>query len=87
MAGAGRKIGMMQVIGLDTGLDKGAHQLGKNCRVVIDAFQKHGLADHGDAGINQACRSVPCGFAEFSGMIGVQGHIGGFAAGLQRIDQ
>jgi len=87
MACARGKIGMVQIIGLDTVFDEAAHQVGQNRRIIVDALQKNGLADHGYAGIDQPCAGVSGSIAEFAGVIGMQGDIGGFAARLQCFDQ
>ena len=36
---------MMQVVRLHPRLDEGSHQVDERFRVVVDALQKHGLAD------------------------------------------
>ena len=38
VAGAGRQIGVVKIIGLDAGLDECPHQFGKNRRIVVDTF-------------------------------------------------
>ena len=50
-----RQVGMMQVIGLDAVLDKSAHQVGQDFRLVVDTLEQHGLADQRHAAIHQAC--------------------------------
>ncbi|EGE58736.1 hypothetical protein RHECNPAF_280035 [Rhizobium etli CNPAF512] len=87
VAGAGREIRMVQVIGFDADLDEGLHQLGKHVGIVIDALQQHRLADHCDAGVDQASTSrarFPC---QLPRMIGVQRHVDRLAARLQGSDQ
>jgi len=59
MAGAGRQIGMMQVLGFDTNFDEGFHQFRKHGGIVIDALEQHRLADHGNAGIDETGAGCP----------------------------
>ena len=48
---APRQVGMMQVIGLDAGFDKAAHQIRQGLDIVIHALEQHGLADQRDAAL------------------------------------
>src|SRR5262245_12056793 len=53
LRGAGREVGMVQVIGLDTAFDEGAHEIAEGRRVIVDAAQQHRLAEHRDAGVDE----------------------------------
>ena len=72
MRGAGREIGVVQVIGLHPRLDEGAHQRLQRVGVVVDALQQHALADQSRAGVDQP----PAGGArlvrQLARMVGVQ---------------
>ena len=76
MRGAGRQIGVMQVIGLDTCFDEGTHERFQRFDIVVDAPQQHTLANHRNAGIDQTCASGAGLSGQFAGMIGVQSDIG-----------
>jgi hypothetical protein len=82
MAGAGREIGVVEIIWLDPARDEGTHQLRQHVGVVVDAPQQHRLAQHRNAGIDDP----PAGGArrrrQFAGMIGVEHHIGRLALRL-----
>ena len=62
MRGAGREIGVVQIIGLYARLDEGAHQRLQRLDVVVDAFEQHALADQHDARVGEA----PAGGARLS---------------------
>ena len=70
---------MVQVVGLDPGLDEGAHQLAHHLRRVVDALQQHGLAEHGQTGIDDPGAGGPGVGRQFPGVVGVQGDIDGLA--------
>lgn len=48
MRRAGGEIGVVEVIGLDSILDEGAHKSGQGLDLVVDAAQQNGLADQDD---------------------------------------
>src|SRR5689334_4360958 len=54
MAGTGREIAMVQVVGLDAVLDQRSHQRRERVRIVVDAAQEHALAEHRQARIDDA---------------------------------
>ena len=53
MRRARRKIGVVQVIGLDPALDERPHQRAERLGVIVDAAQQHRLLQHRNAGIDQ----------------------------------
>jgi hypothetical protein len=55
--GAGREIGMMQIIGLDARLDERRISSAAT-GIVIDTLQQHRLADHDDAGIDDRAQAA-----------------------------
>jgi len=72
MAGAGRKIAVVQIVGLDAVLDQGSHQRGKRVRIVVHAAQQHALAQHRNARIDDASAGCACPGRQLARMVGVQ---------------
>ena len=52
MRGAGGKIGMVQVIGLDASFDHCPHQGAEYVRIVIHTLEQHRLAEQHESGID-----------------------------------
>lgn len=87
VAGAGRKIRMVQIVWLDAALNKGPHQVRQNSRVIIDALQQYSLAEESNSGIGQSCASVAGILRHLTRMVGVNRDINRLAAAFQCVDQ
>ena len=81
MAGAGREVRVVQVVGLDAGLDEGAHQLGQNLGIVVDAAAAAPiwLTMTMPASTSRA-QARASRRRQLARMVGVQRHIGRLAA-------
>ena len=77
---------MVQVIGLDAAFDESPHQRFERRRVVIDTAQQHGLADHGNAGVDDAGAGGAGLAGQLTRMIGVQRDPGHSTRNLERRD-
>ena len=84
MRRAGREIAVVQVVRLDAVLDQRAHQRAERLRIVVDALEQHRLAEHRDAGVDDARAGFARRVGQFARVVGVQHHVGGFAFDLQR---
>jgi hypothetical protein len=82
MRGAGREVAVVEIVGLDPAFDQGAHQFAEHRRLVVDATQQHGLAQHGNAGIDQARAGRARLRGQLARMVGVQHHVGRLARAL-----
>ena len=71
---------MVQIVGFHPRLHEGAHEFGENVRIVVDAAQQHGLAHHGDAGIDEpGARGTRVG-GQLARVVRVEGDVGRLAA-------
>ena len=75
MPGAGRQVGMVQVIGLDPHRDEAAEQCFEHRRVIIDAAQQDALRQHRDPGPHQPADRRAHRRRQFARMVGVDHHI------------
>ena len=87
VTGSGRQIRMVQVVGRDAQLNKGAHEAGQRGLVVIDVFQQHSLRAQGDAGVGQPCHSLPGRSGELLWVVGVNHDPGRLRGAAQQRDQ
>jgi hypothetical protein len=85
MRGAGREIGMVQVIGLDAVLDEGPHQGTERPDIGIDALEQHRLAQQHMAGIGQRRDRGAGVLGELARMVGVDRDVAGLARNAQRL--
>ncbi len=74
---------MVQVVGLDPGLDHGPHQGLQRLRLVVDPGQQHGLSEHRDAGVHQAGAGGAGGGRQLAGVVGVKGDVDRLARALE----
>src|SRR6516162_6543554 len=56
--------------------NQAAHELAQTFRLVIDAAQQHGLAQHGNARIDQSCAGGTRFWPQLTRMVDVQHHVG-----------
>ena len=70
---------MMQIVRFDAALDQGTHQGRKRRRIVIHPADEHALAQHGNAGIDDARAGRARTRGKLARMVGVQHHIGRLA--------
>ena len=58
MRGARRKVAVVKIVGFDPAFDQGAHQFAEHRRLIVDAAQEHGLAQHGNAGMTRRAQAA-----------------------------
>ena len=87
MAGAGREVAVVEVVGLHPAFDEGPHQRAEGVRVVVDAGEQHRLADERDAGVGEAGECRARGRRQLARVVGVDRHPGRLAAGPERGDE
>ena len=71
VGGARGEVAMVQVVGLDPGLDEGPHQRLQRTRIVVDPSQQHGLAEQWQAGVGEAVAGGAGRGGQLARMVGV----------------
>ena len=87
MRGAGRKIAVMQVVGLDAAFDELAHQRAERLWIVVDALEQDRLAQHRDAAVHEPRAGRAGGVGQLARVVGVEHDIDGPARRAERADE
>jgi hypothetical protein len=75
MRGAGREIGVMEVVGFHARTHQRPEQRFERRRVVVDALEQHRLRQHRDSGIDDARDRGARGWRQLAGVIAVNDDI------------
>src|SRR5262245_12748932 len=84
MTGTGCRIEVVQVVGFYAQCHEGAHELRQRLGIVVDALEQHGLGEHGNAGVDEACTRAPRSIRELARVIAMEHDVDGFRRRLER---
>jgi hypothetical protein len=81
MIGSPGEVGLIEIIGFDTDLQKALEEGSQNLGIVIDPFHENGLTSQGNSGISQEAACLRRFRSYLPGMVEMKIHIEGMKSG------